>query len=81
MVLLNQLAPVGVINQIRDEVFAKAVTQKIKRKGCFLDLWRNFCWAIIAPGHPPKSARRCNVFSGVRQLACFAADLSLAYVK
>lgn len=72
--------PVGVNSQINKPQFSKTVTQKTVRKDCFLDLWRNFCWATTAPGQPPASDSKCRVLSGVRHAPSLAADLSTAYI-
>ena len=73
-------APVGVNSQTNAPQFSRTVTQKTKRKDCFLDLWRNFCWATSAPGQPPASDSKCRVLSWVRQAPFLAADLSAAYI-
>ena len=72
--------PVGVNRHTNPPQFNKTVTQKTARKDCFLDLWRNFCWATSAPGQPPANDSKCRVLSGVRQAPFLAADLSTAYM-
>ncbi len=64
---LNVALPFGVLSQINVLIFNITVTQKTIRKSSFFDLCRNFCWAIMAPGHPPNSDKKCRVLSGVRQ--------------
>ena len=73
--------PFGVNNQINTQKLTNTVTQKTARNDCFLDLWRNFCCAISAPGQPPTRDKKCNVLSGVLQSPFWAADLSAAYTK
>lgn len=70
--------PAGVKSQINTPQFNNALTQNTIRKDCFLDLWRNYCWTMSAPGQPPTIARRWRVLSRVRQAHFLAADLSAA---
>jgi hypothetical protein len=39
----SAVSPLGVNAQTNAPQFTMTVTQKITRKECFLDLWRNFC--------------------------------------
>ena len=55
--------PVGVNSHKNAPQFRTTVAQKTERKDCFLDLWRNFCWAMSAPGQPPASESKCRVLS------------------
>jgi len=63
----NMAEPFGVNNHTNAPQFKTAVTQKTKRKDCFLDLCLNFCWATNAPGHPPTNDIKWRVLSLVRQ--------------
>jgi len=72
-------APVGENSQTNTPQFKQTVSQKTERKDCFLDLWRNLCCAMSAPGQPPASDSKCRVLSWVRQAPFLAADLSNAY--
>lgn len=51
--------------------------EKICFKGCFCVLWRNSCWAIIAPGHPPINPNINRVNSGTLCHDLHAANLSV----
>ena len=72
--------PAGVNSQPNALLFNNTVIQNTRRNDSFLDLWRNFCCATSAPGHPPASDSKCKVLSFVRQAPFLAADLSTAYI-
>ena len=65
-------------NQASAAQLSSAVTQKIVLNDSFCDLWRSTSCATSAPGHPPITANRCNVFSRTLHAPRLAADLSTA---
>ena len=73
-------APLGVNSQANAPQFNNTVIQNTERNDCFWVLWRNFCWAISAPGHPPAKDSKCRVLSCVLHAPSCAADLSIAYM-
>lgn len=52
------------------------IDTRIARKTGFTVLWRNHFCPSTAPGQPPSIARKCSVFSGVRDVSRFAFHLS-----
>ena len=76
----NVAAPLDVNSHANAPQFNNTVTQNTERNDCFLDLWRNFCWAMSAPGQPPANDSKCSVLSCVLHSPLLAADLSNAYI-
>lgn len=61
--------------------FKVTVPQKTIWNTCFRFLCRRRCWAASAPGHPPQSAIRCKLASGMRHAFRLARALSSEYAR